>query len=211
MSRAYCYRCHRAKVACLCGRIDRYSNQVEIIVLQHPEETTNSKGSAIIAELGLNRYKCWVSEDFQLHKGLMALLEEKAGTVAILYPTETSEVLEPERVECVAADIKVLIVIDGTWRKARKIWELNPQLHTLPCYKLAVEQKSDYRIRKAPLQSCLSTVESIVTALRLIEKRPQSYQRMLDLFAEMIDFQIQKMGKDTYIKNYSNKNEINEK
>lgn len=178
---------------------------MKIIVLQHPEETANPKGSAIIAELGLDLYQCWVGDDFQAHKGLMTLLDEKAGRVAILYPAEKSEVLEPQRLDHLAMDIKVLIVIDGTWRKARKIWEMNPQLHTLPCYKLAVEQKSDYRIRKAPQQSCLSTVESIVAALRLIEKRPQGYQRILDLFTEMIDFQIQKMGKGTYIKNYSNK------
>ena len=184
---------------------------MKIIVLQHPEEMANPKGSAIIAELGLDLYQCLRGEDFQAHKDLSALLEAKPGEIAVLYPDERSDVLSAEGIVNSKVKIKALIVIDGTWRKARKIWEMNPQLHGLPCYRLEIEQKSDYRIRKAPQQSCLSTVESIVGALRLLERNPQGYKPMLNLFTEMIDFQIQKMGKGTYLKNYSNKNAINEK
>jgi len=60
MSRAFCYQCYRAKVACLCGRIEKQQNQIKTIVLQHPAEAKNAKASAIIAELGLEQYECWV-------------------------------------------------------------------------------------------------------------------------------------------------------
>lgn len=181
-----------------------------MIVLQHPDEAKNPKGSAIIAELGLEQYMCWKGEDFNQHQRLESLLDESAGKTAILYPEEGAEWLEAEGTIAAGqdkpwADIENLIVIDGTWRKASKIWQINPRLHQLRRYRFREDMKSAYRIRKAPEQSYLSTVESIVYALRAIEDRPQVYADLLDLFGEMIDFQIKSMGKETYENNYLKK------
>lgn len=201
MSRAFCYQCHRAKVACLCDRIDKQHNQVKIVVLQHPDETSQAKGSAIIAELGLQQYTCWVGENFTEHQQLTQLIRNQASTTAILFPSDQAVKLqagEPVDVQ----GIDTLLVIDATWRKARKIWQINPQLHQLQCLRLSPEIPSQYRIRKIPGDAYLSTVESIVEALRLLENRPQSYQPLLDLFAQMIDFQIEQMGMEIFIHHY---------
>lgn len=203
MSRAFCYQCRRAKVTCLCGRIEKQPNEIKIIVLQHRSEVSNPKGSAIIAELGLQKYQRWVADDFSNHEGLNALLTGHLSQVAVLYPTEGAEELNQHWQPNADLKINHLIIIDATWRKAKKIWELCPELHKLPTIRLSFEQISNYRIRKVPGDGYLSTVESIVEALRSLESRPQAYQALLDLFAEMIDFQIEKMGEHTYLKNYS--------
>lgn len=201
MSRAFCYQCHRAKVACLCGRVEKQANQVKLIVLQHPDEASNKKATAIIAELGLQQYQLWRGEDFTQHAELGRLLTDKANKLGILYPAEEAELLVdtlPGRTE-----IEYLIVIDATWRKARKIWQLNPQLHKLRALSFDSSRLSDYRIRKEPEAGYLSTLESVVFALRILEDSPQAYQGLLELFAEMIDFQIKQMGEDIYKRNYS--------
>ncbi len=205
MPRAFCYQCRRAKVTCLCGRIEKQPNQIKIIVLQHPDETDNAKGSSIIAELGLLQYQRWIAEDFSDHRELNRLLAEHKSEVAILYPVVGAIELKNEWQAPPELSLKYLIVIDATWRKAKKIWQLQPQLQKLPVFKLTNKQISNYRIRKVPEDGHLSTVESIVAALRALESRSQAYQPLLDLFAEMIDFQIKKMGKMTYLKNYSDK------
>jgi len=205
MSRAFCYQCHRAKVACLCGRIEPQPNQVKLIVLQHPDEASNKKATAIIAELGLQQYQRWVGEDFTEHAGLNQLLENNSGKIAVLYPLEHAKKLDAQSSELMINEIEVLIVIDGTWRKASKIWQLNPQLHHVQAVSFNGVLSSDYRIRKEPEAGCLSTVESIVFALRILENSPQAYQSLLDLFIEMVDFQIDKMGGDTYQRNYQKK------
>ncbi|VAW68225.1 hypothetical protein MNBD_GAMMA09-1806 [hydrothermal vent metagenome] len=203
MSRAFCYQCHRAKVACLCNRIEKQANRIKLVVLQHPDEVSNPKGSAIIAELGLQQYQCWVGEDFSGHKGLLSLLAETAELTAVLYPSEGSTVLDRQNAAD-NGDIRQLIVIDASWRKAKKIWELCPQLHRLKVFRLA-ERVSSYRIRKTPGADYLSTIESIVESLNLLEGQLDRYQPLLDLFTEMIDFQIEKMGRSTYQKNYTDK------
>ncbi len=205
MSRAFCYQCHRAKVACLCGRIEPQPNQVKLIVLQHSDEASNKKATAIIAELGLQQYQRWVGEDFTEYEALNQLLQNKAGKIAILYPAEDAQKLNAQKSAQVTSEIEVLIVIDGTWRKASKIWQLNPQLHHLQVITFNEALSSNYRIRKEPEIGCLSTLESIVFALRIIENSPQAYQGLLDLFVEMVDFQIEKMGDDTYQRNYQKK------
>ena len=205
MSRAYCYLCRRAKITCLCGRIDKQPNDIPVYVLQHPDETSNPKGSAIIAELGLKQYQCWVGEDFRLHEGLNELLSKNDSGVIVLYPADNAELLSDDRIKTSGENIKALLVLDGTWRKAKKIWELNPQLHKLPQYRLPQNHKTEYRIRKAPQEDYLSTLESIVAALRVIERSPGAYKPLLTLFTEMIDFQINKMGEQTYMNNYRQK------
>ena len=205
MSRAFCYQCHRAKVACLCGRIEKQPNQIKLIVLQHPDEASNKKATAIIAELGLQQYQRWVGEDFTEHGELKQLLENKQGKLAVLYPADNAEKLDVQIESTAATSIEVLIIIDGTWRKAHKIWQLNPQLHQLKVLTFNEVRSSDYRIRKEPEVGCLSTVESIVFALRILERNTQAYQGLLDLFIEMVDFQIGKMGERTYEQNYQNK------
>lgn len=202
MSRAVCYQCRRAKVACLCGRIEKQPNKIKVIVLQHPDEVSNPKASCIIAELGLQLYQRWSGEDFSRHPGLNRLLDEYLAQVAILYPSINSVELHAAAGGGTACSVKYLIVIDATWRKAKKIWSLCPRLQKIPAFKLPSGMLSNYRIRKQPEAGYLSTLESIVAGLRLIECRPQAYQPLLDLFAEMIDFQINKMGVERYTSNY---------
>ena len=178
---------------------------MKIVVLQHPDEASNKKATAIIAELGLQQYQRWVGEDFTGHAGLNQLLENKEGQIGVLYPAEHAQKLDEQADMAVISNIECLIVIDGTWRKASKIWQLNPQLHRLQALTFNEALSSEYRIRKEPEAGCLSTVESIVFALRILESSPQNYQGLLDLFIEMVDFQIDKMGGDTYQRNYQKK------
>ena len=205
MSRAFCYQCHRAEVSCLCGRIEKQPNEIKIIVLQHPDEVNNPKGTGIIAELGLQKYQKWIAEDFSQHKELVRYITENTGETAILYPVKDATDLTEDTRRIEISGLKTLIVIDATWRKAKKMWELQPLFQNLRCLKLTNEQISNYRIRKVPKDGYLSTIESVVIALRLLENRQQAYKPLIDLFTEMIDFQINQMGEETYKKNYADK------
>lgn len=168
-------------------------------MLQHPDEVSNPKGSAIIAELGLEQYSVWVGEDFSKHEELNQILKHQTERTAIMFPAGKAEILATRKDNWTPEN---LIVIDATWRKAKKIWQLNPQLHSLKAFTFSETEQSDYRIRKAPEQGYLSTVECIVKALRELEGGSKDYQPLLDLFRQMIDFQIEKMGEETFQRNY---------
>ncbi|MDH5518248.1 MAG: DTW domain-containing protein [Gammaproteobacteria bacterium] len=204
MSRSFCYRCQRVEAACFCHKVIQIDNPLPVIVLQHPDESRINKGSAIIAKLCLKNYQCWQGEDFSDNAALNSLIMSAADQTAVLYPAADALILTDYYNAMPAQKkIKQLIVIDASWRKARKIWSLSTNLQGLTCLKLGPELQSNYRIRKVPAAGYLSTIEAIACSLSVFDQAADKYQPLLDLFASMIDFQIDKMGQKTYQKNYT--------
>ena len=98
----------------------------------------------------------------------------------------------------------LLVVPDGTWRKARKMLHLNPLLAALPRVTLAEGGVSRYRLRKAPGPGALSTVEAIVQALQVLEA-PTSFEALLKPFEALIDGQIAAMGDEVFQRNHGDR------
>ena len=170
-------------------------------MLQHPDETRHSKGTAIIASLSLQNYCCWQGEDFSQHQALNSLLEQERDSCCVVFPSDDALLLDDLN-EAEKRQIKNLIIIDATWRKAKKIWALSKNLHDLPAIKLSDDYVSRYRIRKVPADGYLSTVEAISYCLAEIENQPAKYRPMLELFDQVIDEKINAMGKNVYRQNY---------
>lgn len=95
----------------------------------------------------------------------------------------------------------MLIVPDGTWRKARKILHLNPVLQTLPRLALSEGEPSRYRIRKVPDAAAISTIEAITRTLSALEPE-RDFTPLLKPFDVLIDQQIDAMGPDIYAKHH---------
>ena len=173
---------------------------MDVIILQHPRESKHPLNTARILKMGLSNCEVWTGEDFSGHPLLQKVLKEKS--CYLLFPgtnaKTTREVLQ-------TATPEALIVLDGTWRKAKKIYYSNPQLQQLPCIELTDLPISDYRIRKAPGEGALSTVEATVALLRQASHNSKAHQQLLDTFRLMIEQQINAMGQETFLKNYPQK------
>ena len=66
----------------------------------------------------------------------------------------------------------VLVVIDGTWREAKKMYQRSPALQNLAAIHLdltAIERKSEYVVRTQPTDQCLSTVEIVAHTVEILE------------------------------------------
>ena len=75
-----------------------------------------------------------------------------------------------------------LVVLDGTWRKSRKMLYLNPALQALPRLALQGMPESHYRIRKAHAPDQLSTLEAAAYALMRLDGGQPRYQPLLAAF-----------------------------
>ncbi|KAL0399235.1 UNVERIFIED_CONTAM: hypothetical protein Sradi_2266800 [Sesamum radiatum] len=102
---------------------------------------------------GSNEYK--ESEEFEI--------AVPPGSV-LLFPSEQSV-----DVEAVNFEVKNLIVLDGTWAKAKRMYNENPWLRFLPHIRLNIDKLSLYsEVRHQPRAGYLSTIESIVYAMKAI-------------------------------------------
>jgi DTW domain-containing protein YfiP len=102
----------------------------------------------------------------------------------LLYPADdASPTVSPTDLKPTATR---LIVLDGTWRKSRKLLHLNPALGTLPRLNLSELPASRYSIRKAHNPNQLSTLEATCLALGQIDQSPDTYTPILTAFEQFI-------------------------
>lgn len=193
--RLVCATCWRPQSACICQWITPISHTVEVIILQHPLEVANAKGSARLLHLSLPRSYLVTGEVFAEH-ALQALLtgplHPQAATrspkhAILLYPDTPSEHAMGVRAIPSPALLQDpsqlrLIVLDGTWRKSRRMLYCNPLLQQLPRLALREPPASQYKIRKAHRPDQLSTLEATCAALMQLEGGIERFAPLLTAF-----------------------------
>lgn len=196
MSRTRCERCLRPTDHCLCALIPALGSRTRVLILQHPSEVNHALNTARLAALGLENAELHVGEVFE---DLTQWLSLPGYRACLLFPGEKAVALTASS----ADDLPLLLVVpDGTWRKARKLLHLNPSLAALPRVVLTNAPPSRYRLRKAPGPDALSTLEAIVHALHTLEPEA-SFDGLLRPFDALIDGQIAAMGEETFRRNHS--------
>ncbi|WP_137886553.1 tRNA-uridine aminocarboxypropyltransferase [Pseudomonas sp. 2FE] len=197
MSRPQCPRCSRPTSHCLCPLIPSLNSRTRVLILQHPSEVRHALNTARLAALGLNNAELVVGEVFG---DLAVLLEQPGYQACLLFPGEPAQPLSEYAAAREGLPL-LLVVPDGTWRKASKLLYLNPALAALPRMTLPEGCASRYRLRKAPMAGALSTIEAIVQALEIIEA-PASFAELLRPFEALIEGQIEAMGAETFRRNH---------
>ncbi|NIF83632.1 DTW domain-containing protein [Comamonas sp. Tr-654] len=218
--RPRCPRCHRALRTCVCTLARPVAHQVEVLILMHPMEVHEAKGTGHLLHLCLPRSRVMVGEEFdaaELEAALHGRWASRANTAntadtadtdsaprhnLLLYPDTASQDATlglaaasplplpwpqpPERLR--------LVIIDGTWRKSRKMLYLNPALQALPRLPLLGVEDSGYAIRKAHLPGQLSSFEAATLALAQLQKRPEdaaAHAALQEVFSQFVAQQLQ--------------------
>jgi len=164
----------------------RVANQIKVLIIQHPLETKHPFNTGRIAHLCLSNSELLIKEAFSQPE-IERILNTRS---ALLYPSLSwlLQTVRPIELSKMSSEIQQLIVIDATWRKSKKILHLNPQLQALPRINLGGDLSSNYLIRKTTTANGLSTLESIVKALEILEPLSESHH-LLKPFKKMIELQ----------------------
>jgi DTW domain-containing protein len=184
--RNMCGGCDRPLVVCLCSSLRRLKPTTKVLILQHPRESDVPINTARLAELQL--------EGSELHVGIKlgevprfrAGLSDPAAPAILLYPGPGSRDLA----EHAPPGPVTLVVLDGTWWQAKKLFQSNPELALLPRYGLSPQSPSRYRIRREPALHCISTIEAIGEALALLEPGGFDREALLGPFDAMVEHQL---------------------
>jgi len=188
--RPQCTACLRPLSACICSWVVPTAHTVEVLVLQHPLEVRQAKGSARLLQLSLAHCRLVVGEAFAV-----PVWPVDGKHTLLLYPDGLQDTASNLRVppplppEWPQAQSRLrLVVLDGTWRQSRKMLYQSPPLQQLPRLALHNLPLSNYRIRKAHGPHQLSTLEATCYALCQLEGGAARFQPMLNAFDGFVEY-----------------------
>jgi len=194
--REMCPECGRPASVCLCQALVKVETRTRVVILQHPRESDVPINTARIAERALPNSELHVGVEFAGSAGVRKAISDPEAPAILLYPAAGARdlVREPPRGPV------TLVVIDGTWWQAQKLFKKNPFLASLPCYSLEPTAPSRYRIRREPAAHCVSTIEAITLALGVLERSlaegepagtgEQRLEALLQPFEAMVEHQL---------------------
>ena len=193
--RSRCARCQRPSSHCLCALIPSLNNQTPVTILQDPDESRHALNTARLAALGLRQSQLLIGDQHPVDTWQHAAYEPW-----LLFPGDEAISLDELSTHAALRPVQ-LIVPDGTWKKAAGLLRNNAELAQLPRVALPAGLAGRYRIRKAPRDGALSTIEAIVHALNVLDA-PQCFDALLAPFDALIAGQIAAMGSEVYHNNY---------
>ena len=194
MSRALCPSCQTPLQRCYCDLVTAVASKVEVIIWQHPSEVDHPKGTVPLLSRSLPNSRVISGEHFTLEQ-IESISDDGDKRLYLLFPKSGD--MFPSSPESTAS-IR-LLVLDGTWRKARKLIYENPWLNTLPRINLHGDchdpLASNYRIRKAEKEGQLSTLEATCSAIEQLEQNGdhcQPIRRAFNLYIQRLEVFIPK-------------------
>lgn len=168
---AACQTCHRPTVVCVCDRIVSFATTRRVLILQHPQEHDALLGSAQILVASLPAAKIVVGLSWPNFAAALGEPGADPRRWAVLFPDRQAsggEVTAKGGVRVEPGDLEGIVVLDGTWSKAKTLWWRNPWLLKLNRLPLTPAQPSIYGgLRVEPRREYVSTLESVAAALTL--------------------------------------------
>lgn len=190
--RLRCPRCQRPAATCLCAWLRPTANRVPVWLLQHPLERGQAKGSLPLLQLSLARCRCTAlaADGPAADAALAEVLGDQpaAGPAAVpptllLYPADADHAATAPPLPLPDPAATRLLVLDGTWRKTRRLLHAHPALAALPRWALPAAPAPRYAaIRRAPRPGQLSTLEAVCHALAALEGDAARYAPLLAAF-----------------------------
>ena len=156
------------------------------MILQHPRERDVPIGTAHMASLCLPSAELHVATSVAGAPALERALADPDRPAILLSPGEGARDLVTDAPRTPVT----LVVVDGTWSQARKIVKNDPVLRKLPRYAFVPPAPSEYRIRREPEETFVSTIEALVYTLGALEGGAERFAALLAPFRAMVDFQL---------------------
>jgi DTW domain-containing protein YfiP len=172
-----CITCHRPQAACVCDRVQRYQTARRVLVLQHPQERDALLGSAQILEACLPKAQIVVGLSWRNLGHALGEPDVDPKRWAVLFPdreTPTDPITTRRGAPLEPSQIDGIVVLDGTWSKAKTLWWRNPWLNKLSRVNVKPVRPSIYgKLRTEPRREYVSTLEATAAALTLCGEEPE--------------------------------------
>jgi len=196
LNRDKCYKCYRPMSSCMCKYINPLQTNTEFIILMHPKEFKKTKnGTGRFTHLALPNSKLYIGIDFNNHSYINNLISDESTNCFVLYPHENSIKLNTQTIQ-EENKKNVIFIIDSTWPCSRKILAVSKNINQLPKISFTHTKASNFQFKTQPNEYCLSTIESTLCILELLNHHKienieqNALEKFLHPFNKMVEYQI---------------------
>ena len=197
--REKCYTCYRPKSSCMCAEIKVFNTETKFVILMHPKEFKKTKNNTgRFTHLSLENSELFVDDDFTNHKRVNEIISTYDSY--ILYPSKDSINLSTEKPKL--SKKMAIFIIDSTWACSTSLLKKSKNLQELSYVSFTSTKKSEYKIKEQPADFCLSTIESTLCVLELLNRHKvenilqTNLDNFLKPFHKMVDYQLECIDKN---------------
>ncbi len=186
-----CDGCRMPRDFCICGFRTPVTTQAEFWVLMHREELNKPTNTARLIGDTLPSSRVFMWQRNAPSEALLALLQDERYQPFVIFPDDQPDyqhrvVAYDQAREAQTARIPVFILLDGTWRQARRMFRKSPYLDHLPVLPVRSSRKTLYRLRKPASEAHLCTAEVGIALLEMAgeTRAAQVLQHYFQVFNE---------------------------
>lgn len=163
-SDTHCLRCLLRREICICPVIPSVPTRTEFLILRHIGEAGRPSNTGRLIDLAMpnSQIVSWGGGTRVALSPLDDKLLRAPGTWLLWPdgPSDTQQDLMPPR---------RIVVLDATWRQARRLYHRTPTLWSLPRLILPSPTPSRNRLRDQHRADGMSTIEAVAAAVVMIE------------------------------------------
>ena len=174
----------------MCDRVVTLETSRRVLVLQHPQEKDALLGSAQLLEAMLPKAKVVVGLSWPNFSAAIGEEDADPKKWAVLFPDKDhpgNHVVDRRGHPIEPSALEGIVVLDGTWSKAKTLWWRNPWLVKMNRMSLAPGKPSIYgKLRAEPRRELVSTLESVGAALTLTGESPDVQKNLERVFRTLV-------------------------
>lgn len=199
--RKKCYKCYRPLSSCMCKYIKTINTKTKFIILMHPKEFKKTKNTTgHLTNNSLLNSKIFIGIDFTKHEEINQIINDKNNACYVIYPSISSINLNKEKIN--SNKNIVLFLIDSTWSCSKRMLRESQNIKKLQKVSFSHNKNSNFLIKKQPNEYCLSTIESTLCIIELLNMhkiediKQASLDTFLEPFTKMVEYQISSLKKN---------------
>lgn len=187
-----CDQCRIDRQFCICTlRPSAPSNAAFLLLYYDDEVLKPSNSGRLIADLFSDTF-AYIWQRTEVEPALLALLKDPTWRPIVVFPQEYAtperELCQPEALN-LAGRRPLFILLDGSWREAKKMFRKSPYLDGFPVWSVTPEAPSRYQVRKAAKEVQLATAE--VAAMLLSELGETANSALLHAWFDLFSYRYQ--------------------
>lgn len=183
-----CSACLLAESVCICPWASRRESAVDFILLLHHDEVFKPTNTGrLVADIFPSNVTAFEWSRTEPSAQLLALLADPQRYPVIVFPAdETSGRTIHTSAPQLDDKRLTLILLDGTWRQASRMFRSSSWLAGLPVMTFATTQEGRYAVRQKIREGQLATAEAAAELLRLCgeEENGQALEDYFLIFNE---------------------------